>query len=113
MIVYISGPITGITNYHERFQTAEDHLQKLGHKTINPADIGYALRQLLPAEPTYETYLAVDLALLEGADAIYMLKGYDESNGARVERLRAAQRGKRMFYQGDSDSEAELAGMAG
>lgn len=109
MNIYISGPITGTTDYKERFITASDHLLKQGHRPINPVAIAEDIKKRLPMEPAYETYMAIDLAILEMADAIYMLKGFEDSNGARVERMRAVQRGKQIFYQGDSDSEKLLA----
>lgn len=34
--IYISGPITGTTDYKERFAAAADFLRKGGYKPVNP-----------------------------------------------------------------------------
>ena len=110
MKIYISGKITDTTDFLERFQFAEDHLQALGHETVNPALIGIKLQQLLPFTPIYETYMAVDLAIMQECDAIYLLKGFENSPGSRRERTIAVARGLKVFYQGDHESELVLAG---
>lgn len=39
-VVYLSGPITGMADYRERFATAEDYVRHLGDfEIINPADL--------------------------------------------------------------------------
>ena len=39
MIIYIAGPITGVTDYKEKFDQAEHQLTELGHKVLNPATL--------------------------------------------------------------------------
>lgn len=39
MTIYISGKITGTTDYLNRFKEAEQHLKKAGHEVINPAEL--------------------------------------------------------------------------
>ena len=105
MKIYISGKITGTTDYRERFDAAEDHIKSLGHEPVNPVWIGYMLKISMPFEPKYETYMAIDLAVLQECDAIYFLKGYEDSNGSRQERIKAAALGLKSFYEGDDISE--------
>lgn len=77
MRIYISGPITGIPNFKEIFDKAEEKLKAEFPEAeiINPAMV------VLPASCTHEDYMRIDLMLLDLADAIYLLKGWDKSKG--------------------------------
>ena len=81
MRIYISGPITGIPDYKEIFDKAEENLKDKFPNTeiINPTMV------VLPASCTHEDYMRIDLMLLDLADAIYLLKGWDKSKGACME----------------------------
>ena len=82
MKIYISGPITNVLDYKEKFDQAEQYL-KLTYpnaEIINPTMI------VLPKSCTHEDYMNIDFMLLDLADAIYMLKGWDLSKGACMER---------------------------
>lgn len=79
--VYISGPITGTSDYMERFSESEKALERRGYSVINPAKIGAAL----PKDMLYEEIVAIDMKLLECADMIYMLRGWQTSIGANRE----------------------------
>ena len=108
MIIYISGKITGEIGYRKKFYKAELHLKHLGHKPVNPAFIGSLVSDTLPFEPSHDTYLKIDLAILKECEGIYLLKGFEDSNGAREEHAKAVQLGLPVFFQGDEQSEAEL-----
>lgn len=82
MIVYISGPITGIEDYKERFAAAGDLLLEKGYTVINPANLDTVLKG---QEANYGNYLKADMRLLQLADAILMLPGWEHSLGARTE----------------------------
>lgn len=79
--VYLSGPITGTGDYMMRFSEAEKELERRGYSVINPAKIGAAL----PDDMTYEEIVEIDMHLLEEADMIYMLRGWQSSPGANRE----------------------------
>ncbi len=81
MKIYISGPITNVLDYKEKFDEAEKHLKEKhpNAEIINPTMI------VLPASCTHEDYMNIDFMLLDLADAIYMLKGWDLSKGACME----------------------------
>ena len=100
-IVYISGGITGVQDCIEHFNKAERYLQKLGHEVINPIRLSVSIAVELPFEPSYEDYMAVDKIFLKRADAIYLLKGYDESSGARREHEFAVAHGLEVLYEGE------------
>lgn len=81
MRIYISGAITGIPNFKEIFDKAEKELNNLypNAEIINPTMI------VLPQTCTHEDYMRIDFLLLDLADAIYMLKGWENSKGACME----------------------------
>lgn len=81
MRVYISGPITGTTDYKKRFRKAERYLKKQGHEVINPV----RLSALLPKTCNHNDYMNVDLAALKACHAIYLLEGWKNSKGSRME----------------------------
>lgn len=82
MRIYISGPITNVLDYKEKFAKAEESLKERfpGAEIINPTMI------VLPESCTHEDYMRIDFMLLDLADAIYMLNGWDLSKGACMER---------------------------
>ena len=79
--VYISGKITGTTDFMERFARAEEKLKSEGYAVLNPA---YA-NSYMPEDSTWEEYMKVSMVLLQMADAIYMLNGWEDSKGAKQE----------------------------
>ena len=81
MRVYISGAITNTTDYLERFKVVEDVLQAQGYETINPA----SLLDNLPHTTTHYEYMHISYALLDICDGIYMMDGWENSKGARLE----------------------------
>lgn len=94
MIIYISGPMTKHKdNDYNRaaFYAAEKHLTEQGHIVLNPA--------YTPDGLTLEQYLRIDLVLVEIADAIYMLKEWEESTGANAEYAHALLHQKQILYE--------------
>lgn len=92
-IIYISGPIAGVEDFHEKFAAAEKELEGKGYAVINPA----RLNDILPILP-YGAYMQACLALLPYADAIYLLKGWEKSAGAQME-LKVAQSLDLLIYE--------------
>ena len=78
MKIYISGKITGTTDYMERFAAVEDRLTEQGHSVINPARVNGCL----PPDTTYEQYMDMCFCMLKQAEAIYMMQGWRNSPGA-------------------------------
>ncbi len=78
MRVYISGPITGTTDYMLRFAVAEKQLQIQGYEVFNPARVNAGM----PEVATWEDYMKVAEAVLSCCDTIYMLRGWENSRGA-------------------------------
>ena len=93
MIIYISGRITGLP-YHiaaGRFAIAARRLRDLGHHPVNPICNG------LPSDATWAEHMRADLATLRRCDGICMLRGWERSRGAQIERRAALKRGMPIY----------------
>ena len=66
MKVYISGPITGIDDFAERFAKVEARYTEMGHEVVNPAK----LNGTLPASTTYNQYMSFCYLMLDMCEAI-------------------------------------------
>ena len=96
--IYISGPITGIDNYTDRFSEAEIHLTGNGWKVVNPAKLGW----ILPVDATWDDFMSVDFKLLAACGTIYMLSGWEKSAGAKAEMAFAKERGIQVMYHNEA-----------
>ena len=101
--VYISGAITGIPNYQEHFKEAEEHIKAFGLKTLNPVEFCKGMEKKakelgVPLE--WGDYMRKCLVTIPAADAMYMLKGWEKSKGARLEHHIAQELGIEIIYQG-------------
>lgn len=91
MTIYISGPMTGIKDFNRNaFFEAEEMLAQNGYRVLNPAKIGTL--------PDYEMYAPINRAMLDGADGIYQLPGWESSVGARMEYDYAMSLGLEVFF---------------
>ena len=95
MKVYIAGPITNDPDYRIKFDRAEWILRDKGYDVANPA------KNKPPEgkEWTYRDYINAGLRQLMTCDAIYMLKGWTQSNGAYLERMYAWLTGMQILSQ--------------
>lgn len=90
--VYISGPITGDPDYKKHFAEAEKFLRMLGYKVKNPA------KGEKPGK-AWEYYMVKDLKKLLTCRAIYLLRGWERSRGARLEQLIAQELGFKQLVE--------------
>ena len=88
-VIYLSGPITGVAEYWLQFERWEDALRERGFVPINPA--------ILPGGLTPKQYMAADLAMMLNAEAVFMLPGWAESEGCKIERALAEYCGMPVF----------------
>lgn len=76
MKIYIAGAISNNPDYMEQFKAAEERLRAAGHEVFNPAkNQGY----------TYKEWIDIGLFELAHCEAIYLLKGWEDSAGATLE----------------------------
>lgn len=85
--IYISGKITGIDNYAELFENAENLLKSKGFEVINPVKLNHL------HDKTWQSYMKEDIKALMDCDAIYMLKNWHQSKGAIIEKKLASEVG--------------------
>lgn len=88
MRVYLSGPITGVKNYLFNFLRAEN-IVRVSKKfkscdVVNPARLG----NVLPYG-THKEYMELCYSLVGMSDKMVMLKGWQKSKGARLEKKMA------------------------
>jgi len=79
MMVYISGPMTGVPEHNYPLFAAEAaRLRRLGRVVVSP-------HELNPDGRNWYLCMAVDLWHLWRCDTIYLLPGWERSRGARIE----------------------------
>ena len=93
MKIYIAGKITGEPNYKEKFDITATSLEAQGHIVLNPAELPEGM---LPAD-----YMRICFAMIDTADAIYLLKGWYSSSCASIERNYAMYTGKSILTEGE------------
>ncbi|MDV1094994.1 DUF4406 domain-containing protein (plasmid) [Raoultella ornithinolytica] len=92
MKIYIAGPMTGVDACNRpAFDTEAFRLTADGHTVLNPA--------MLPDGLTQPEYMDICLAMLRSANAIFFLRGWETSAGARVERALAEKLGLCAMFQ--------------
>lgn len=120
MRIFISGPMTGLPDHNfPAFEAAAKRLRDDGHFVINPAELSamfgkpeeiekgfvnfYRLtccEDLPPFDTTpaacekiAQSIMAADLTAIRSCDAIYLLKGWEQSRGAKKELAEAIAHG--------------------
>lgn len=79
MKIYISGPITGVENYVEAFEQAEQKLIAEGHEVVNPCKLPHN------HDKSWESYMKEDIKAMLDCDAILLLPRWHKSKGAAIE----------------------------
>ena len=94
MRIYISGPITNVLDYKEKFARAEQNLKTKypDAEIINPTVL-----DKLPL--TYDEYMELDLRLLGMCEGIYMMEGWEDSKGANREYGYALAKGNAIYFE--------------
>jgi hypothetical protein len=100
VIVYLSGPITGMPENNRRvFREVEKQIRKIAPREIavyNPIKLSKIVDRRFAGtdrKPAWEDYMRFDIAKLVKADCAYFLKGWELSKGASLERYIAVRLG--------------------
>lgn len=96
---YISGPMAELPdNNFEAFFEAEAVLKVQGHKVVSPARLG------MSGQHSYQWYMRRNLQMLLQCRTIYLLRWWDQSKSARLERDVAITCGMEIMYERDEDN---------
>lgn len=109
MKIYIAGPITGTDDYIERFIAANTAIIRKGHEAVNPVFINRIIPTVGDTAISYGHITNICKALLGACDAIYLMPGWQRSNGARIEHAEAINRGLKFYASIDAIPETAAA----
>ena len=103
--IYIAGPMTGLQDLNrEEFRKAVDFIWEALKETaigFNPHQVADMLGW--DERTPVKTIASTLLGDLIDCDAIYMLRGWEQSNGARAEHAVAVWIGLEIMYQGGQE----------
>jgi len=122
MRLYLSGPMTSRSDHNRAaFAAAAERLRKRGHFVINPAELSavFGTEDEIAAsfvclyEGIFQTgkatsnlahcIMSADLAAVRSCDAIYLLRGWETSRGAKRELAEAIAHGLTVMQEGDAE----------
>ena len=106
MKVYLAGPMTGIPQFNfPAFHAAAKKLREDNHTVFSPAEADMAKwgdMETILREASYRVCLHTDLNwILDHAEAIALLPGWEKSAGAQAEWALARALGLKFIYLGD------------
>lgn len=78
-ICYISGAITGVNNYYNKFLEAEEKLKNKGFIVVNPAKMN-AVNNL-----EWSDYILCSLLMMRRCTHIYQIVDWENSKGCNIE----------------------------
>lgn len=93
MKVYLSGMITGDSNYRQKFNAMAEELLSYGYVVFNPA--------VLPDGFDYEDYMDFDLLILSRCEALFLMRDWKNSSGAKREYEEAKRLGLQILTEED------------
>lgn len=95
--IYVSGKIAGLERQaaFDKFQDAEFRLAGHGYDVVNPMKID----RKGAAPSTWEEFMVGDIEELLKCNAIYMLRNWGQSRGARVEYAIARELGINIIFE--------------
>ena len=96
--IYISGPISKRSQEQTQthFKEAREALTEQGYDVVDPTQLGFENAGV--AE--WDKFMREGIKLLMDCDAIYMLKGWEDSRGATIESDLAWELGMPLHYEG-------------
>lgn len=79
--IYLAGPVRGIPDYRERFAVARYCYTRAGCAVLDPS--------LLPEGMEQADYMRICMAMIQSADYVLLLPGWEKSEGSRLEKAYA------------------------
>ena len=91
MVIYLAGPMTGIKDWNKpEFDRVEQLLSAAGHTVLNPAS---HIPKCRPEAISHAEYMKISFAMIDAAEALVLLPGWENSKGANLERDHADRNG--------------------
>lgn len=90
-LIYVSGPMTGYKNFNfPAFDEAALNLMNKGWRPVNPANIDRAFgfdgkEECKVTKQMLGEFLSRDIIAISKCDAIFLMKGWQDSKGANIE----------------------------
>lgn len=98
--IYISGPMEGKPDLNvDAFNSMQIFLESFGYQVVNPVHVDVDPDFLITDIPTRLDYYRKDIRALTYCDGIMMLKGWNVSHGAQLERTIAQEMGLIVIYE--------------
>lgn len=112
--IYISGPITGVDGWEDRFKSVEDRIEsveffdrygsaalcykseRFGFRAVSPRVFNAGVRYR-----KWWWYMVRSVVKMLGCSYVYMMMGWQYSRGARKENMLAHFMGKMVIYEED------------
>ena len=105
--IYVAGPMRGLPEFnYPAFNRAEFVLRNLDYEVVNPAKMGdkYGTADELNAnKDLLDRLMHEELEAIAGCHAIYLLRGWERSFGARQELQLALMLGLEIVQQEDNE----------
>ena len=94
MKIYIAGKISGqdLEKAKKKFAKAEKEMRQRGFETVNPLAI-----QKIHPDKSWGDYMLEDIKQLLRCDAILLLPDWEDSTGAKIEKMIAQKMGMRVI----------------
>ncbi|EGR2141049.1 DUF4406 domain-containing protein [Vibrio cholerae] len=90
--IYIAGPMTGLPEFNKpAFFNKEHSLKQDNWIVLNPA--------ILPDGLQHHEYMEICLPMVRVSDAVFMMKGWEDSKGANMEHDYAKDIGLEIYYE--------------
>lgn len=92
--VYIAGPMTGRPEFNfPAFHEAAKRLRAQGHTVVNPAEL------YKHTDQPWDFYIRGSLKAMLDCDTIYLLQGWRNSRGAKIEAMLAGELAFSLWFQ--------------
>lgn len=88
--LYLSGAITNNPEYKKQFTRKYRELEE-NYIVLSPLFINANLE--------WKEYMHIDLAMIDVCDVVYMMKGWKNSRGAKIEEVYAQFKDKEIIYE--------------
>lgn len=108
LTIYIAGPIANTDDFVYRFGIARGEVALLGYQPVCPIELnGVDGNSRKEDAENRRAYLRSDIHALLECDGIYLLRGWENSRGARLEKLIADGLDLLVLYQPENDNKGE------